>query len=172
MIFQQTEHSNCTKNQSYHSWNNTGIYLRPWIPPLQQNGNISIPPEKLKTASKYKHVFSTNEWHLHTYYAISGAFMIWNYGIQSDFNHFCFLALENSCLLLSQDFWHAPSKRFGLLYTKMFLLPLVHFCNCNLSPNGQIISFIGTQAHLQTQLLRAEWYKVLKIFHCRISPTE
>ena len=62
----------------------------------------------------------------------------------------------------------------GLVYlcTKRFLLPLLHFWNYNPSPNGQIISFIGTQAHLQTQLAGAEWYKVLKIIHCRISLTE
>ena len=42
----------------------------------------------------------------------------------------------------------------------------------NPSPNGQIISLIGAQAHLQIQLLRAEWYKMLKILHCRIYPTE
>ena len=50
-------------------------------------------------------------------------------------------------------------------YTKMFLLSLLHFWNYSLSPNGQIISFTGAQAHLQTKLLRAEWYKVLKIIH-------
>ena len=38
------------------------------------------PPEKSKTASQYKHVFQP-EWHLHTYYGIAGAFMIWNYRI-------------------------------------------------------------------------------------------
>ena len=32
MIFQQPEHSICTKKYSYHSWNNTGINLRSWIP--------------------------------------------------------------------------------------------------------------------------------------------
>ena len=40
-----------------------------------------IPPEKSETSSKYKHVFSTNEWLLHIYYGIAGVFMIWNYGI-------------------------------------------------------------------------------------------
>ena len=50
-------------------------------------------------------------------------------------------------------------------YTKMFLLRLLHFWNYNLFPNGQINSFIGAQAHLQTQFLIAEWCKVLKIFH-------
>ena len=62
----------------------------------------------------------------------------------------------------------------GLVYlcTKKFLLLLLHFRNYKLSPNGQIISFIGAQAHLQTQPLRAEWYKVLKIIHCRIYPIE
>ena len=62
----------------------------------------------------------------------------------------------------------------GLVYlcTKKFLLLFLYFWNYNPSPNGQIISLIGAQAHLQTQLLRAEWYKVLKIIHCRISATE
>ena len=62
----------------------------------------------------------------------------------------------------------------GLVYlsTKKFLLPLLHFWDYNPSPNGQIMSFIGAQAHLQKQLVGAEWYKVLKIIHCRISPTE
>ena len=32
--------------------------------------------------------------------------------------------------------------------------------------------FIGAQAHLQTQLLRTEWQKVLKITLCRKSPTK
>ena len=54
-------------------------------------------------------------------------------------------------------------KGLVYLYTKNFLLQLLHFWNYNLSPNGQIVSFIGAQAHLQAQLLRAEWYKVLKI---------
>ena len=47
-------------------------------------------------------------------------------------------------------------KGLVYLHTKKFLLPLLHFWNYNLSPNEQIISFIGAQAHLQTQLLRAE----------------
>ena len=55
-------------------------------------------PEKSKTASKYKHIFSTNELLLHTYYGIASEFMIWSYGISSDFNHSCFLALENGCV--------------------------------------------------------------------------
>ena len=42
---------------SYHSWNNMGVNLCPWILLLWQNSKISIPPEKSKTASKYKHVF-------------------------------------------------------------------------------------------------------------------
>ena len=43
--------------------------------------------------------FSTNELLLHTYYGIAGTFMIWNYGISSDFNHSCFLALENDFMV-------------------------------------------------------------------------
>ena len=48
----------------------------------------------------------------------------------------------------------------GLVYicTKTCLLPLLHFWNYNSSPNGQTISFIGALAHLQIQLLRAEWH--------------
>ena len=62
----------------------------------------------------------------------------------------------------------------GLVYLsiKTFLPPLVYFWDYKPSANGQIISLIGSQAHLQIQLLRAEWYKVLNILHCRISPTE
>ena len=62
----------------------------------------------------------------------------------------------------------------GLVYlcTKYFLLPLLHFWNYNPSPNRQIISFISAKALLQTQLVGAEWYKVSKIVHCRISPTD
>ena len=62
----------------------------------------------------------------------------------------------------------------GLFYlcTKKFLLPLLHFWNYNPSPNGQIIFFTGAQAHLQTHLVWSEWCKVLKIIHCRISPTQ
>ena len=63
-------------------------------------------------------------------------------------------------------------KDLVYLCTNTFLLPLLHFWNYNLSPNGQTIFFIDTQAHLQTQILRVEWYKVLKITHCRISPIE
>ena len=63
-------------------------------------------------------------------------------------------------------------KGLVYLYTKNLFLPLLHFWNYNLFPNGQIIFFIDAQADLQTQLLRAEWYKVLKIIHCRIPPTE
>ena len=59
----------------------------------------------------------------------------------------------------------------GLLYLcfKKFLPLLLYFWNYNPSPNGQIVSLIGAQAHLQIQPLRAEWYKVLEIIHCRIS---
>ena len=62
----------------------------------------------------------------------------------------------------------------GLVYlcTKMFLPPFLFFWNYNVSPNGQIISLVGAQAHLQIQLLGDEWYKVLKIIYCRVSPTE
>ena len=63
-------------------------------------------------------------------------------------------------------------KGFIYLGNKKFLLPLLYFWNYNQSLNGQIISFICAQAHLQTQLLKAEGYKVLKVIHCRISPTE
>ena len=62
----------------------------------------------------------------------------------------------------------------GLLYfcTKHFLPALLYFWNYNPSPNGQIVSLIWAQAHLQIQLLWAEWYTVLNILHCRISPTK
>ena len=62
----------------------------------------------------------------------------------------------------------------GLVYlsAKMFLLLLLHFWNYKPSPNGQIMSFIGAEAHLEKRLVGAESYKVLKIIHCRISSTE
>ena len=62
----------------------------------------------------------------------------------------------------------------GLVYhrAKMFLLPLLYFWSYNPSPNVQIIFLVGSQGHLETQLLRAEWHKVLKIIHCRISLTK
>ena len=63
-------------------------------------------------------------------------------------------------------------KSLIYLCTNKFLPPLLYFWNYNPSPNGQIILLVGTQAHLQMQLLRTEWYKVLKIIHCRISPTK
>ena len=44
------------------SWNNVGANLRSWILLLRQKRQDFIPPEKLETASKYKHVFSSNEW--------------------------------------------------------------------------------------------------------------
>ena len=81
---------------SYHSWNNMGVNLCPWILLLRQNSNP--PPEKSKTVSKYKHVFQAMSYFYTTYYGIVGTFMIWNYGIWSDFNHSCFLALENGCM--------------------------------------------------------------------------
>ena len=55
-------------------------------------------------------------------------------------------------------------KGLVYLYTKTFLPLLLHFWNYDLSPNGQMISLVGAQARPQTQLLSAEWYKVLKIF--------
>ena len=82
LIFQQPEHLICTKKYLYHF----GVNLHSWwIPPIRQNDKISSPaPEKSKTiqtfASQYNYiyVFSTNEWHLHTYYGIAGTFfMIW-----------------------------------------------------------------------------------------------
>ena len=39
-------------------------------------------------------------------------------------------------------------KGLVYLYTKKFLLPLLHFWNYNLFPNGQIISFIGAQTSI------------------------
>ena len=63
-------------------------------------------------------------------------------------------------------------KALMYLCTKKFLPVLLYFWNYNPSPNEQIISLVGAQAHLQIQLLRAEWYKVLRIIYCRISPTE
>ena len=54
-------------------------------------------------------------------------------------------------------------KGLVYLYTKTFLPLLLHFWNYNLSPNGQVISLTGVQVHPQTQLVRSEWYKVLKI---------
>ena len=41
-------------------------------------------------------------------------------------------------------------KGLVYLYTKKFLLPLLHFWNCNLSPNGQTISFFDAETHFQT----------------------
>ena len=59
---------------------------------LWQNSKISIPPEKLKTASQYKHAFLTNnEWHLHTYYEIAGAW---------------FEIMGFSQILIIPAFWH------------------------------------------------------------------
>ena len=60
----------------------------------------------------------------------------------------------------------------GLFLPTIFLLLLLYFWNYNPSPNGQIVSLIGAQAHPQIQLLRAEWYKVLMILNCRTSPTK
>ena len=60
-------------------------------------------------------------------------------------------------------------KGLAYLFFEKFLPSLLCFWNYS---NGQIISLIGAQAHLQTQPLGAEWYKVLKIIHCRIYPTK
>ena len=57
-------------------------------------------------------------------------------------------------------------KGLVYLYTKKFLPLLLHFWNYNLSPNAQIISLIGAQAHSQAQL------SVLNIIHCRTSAIE
>ena len=61
----------------------------------------------------------------------------------------------------------------GLIYlcTKKSLPPYLYFWNYNPSPHGEIFSLVGNQARLQIRLLRDEWYKVLKIIHCRMSPT-
>ena len=63
-------------------------------------------------------------------------------------------------------------KGLVYFYAKTFLPLLLHFWNYNLSPNGKMVSLVGAQACPQTQLLGAEWYKVLKIIHCGIFPTE
>ena len=47
-------------------------------------------------------------------------------------------------------------KGLAYLFCKKFLPSLSYFWNYNPSPNGQIISLIGAQAHLQTQPLRAK----------------
>ena len=65
-------------------------------------------------------------------------------------------------------------KIFGMHFQEGFFFlytsPLLYFWNYNPSLNGQIISLIGAQFRSQIHLLRAEWYKVLKILHCRVSP--
>ena len=66
--------------------------------------------------------------------------------------------------------FHGPWNFQGHQRNSMW--KFLHFWNYNPSPNGQLVSFIGAQAHLTTQLVGAEWYKVLKIIHCRISPTK
>ena len=58
------------------------------------------------------------------------------------------------------------------LRAKMFLPPLLYFWSYNPSPNVKIIFLVGSRAHLETQLLTAEWHKVLKFIHCRISLTK
>ena len=77
----------------------------------------------------------------------------------------------------SSDYFHkifGMHLQKGLVYlsSKKVLPPLLHFWDYNPSPIGQIISFIGSQAHLQIQLLRDEWYQVLSIIHCAVSPAE
>ena len=47
-----------------------------------------------------------------------------------------------------------------------------YFWIYNPPTNGQIVSLIGAQVHLQIKLLRTEWYRVLKILRFRISPTK
>ena len=65
-------------------------------------------------------------------------------------------------------------KIFGMHFQEglffLYTSPLLYFWNYNPSLNGQIISLIGAQFRSQIHLLRAEWYKVLKILHCRVSP--
>ena len=63
-------------------------------------------------------------------------------------------------------------KGSGYFDTKTFLPPLLYFWIYNPFPNGQIVSLITAQVHLQMQLIRAEWYRILKILLYRISPTK
>ena len=49
-------------------------------------------------------------------------------------------------------------RGFIYLCTEQTLLSLLRFWNYNPSPNGQIVSLIGAQAHLYIQLQRTEWY--------------
>ena len=82
MIFQQPEHLICTKQYSYHSLNKPGeIYTHGFHFYGKQQDFIPLENRKLP-----QNVFSTNEWLLHTYYGVAGTFMIWNYGIYSDFS--------------------------------------------------------------------------------------
>ena len=69
-----------------------------------------------------------------------------------------------------QGNFHSPWNLQG--YQRNSMLNFLNFWNYNPSPNGQIVSFIGAQAHLKTKLVGAEWYKVLNIIHCRTSPTK
>ena len=48
MIFKQPEHSICIKKYSYHSWNNTGVNLQPWIRSLRQTARFQSPRKNRK----------------------------------------------------------------------------------------------------------------------------
>ena len=70
-----------------------GVNLRLQIPLLQQKQQDFIPLKKSKIASKYKYVFPTNEWLLHTFYGIA-------------LPHSWFEIMEFSQILIIPAFWH------------------------------------------------------------------
>ena len=112
MIFQKPEHSICTKKYSYRSEINMGVTLRPWVLLIWQNGKIWVLPKKSKTPSKYKHVFSTNEWLLRTYYGIAGAFIhdlkLWNLHLVR------FLSLLLSVTATGKCLWCSKSDQISV----------------------------------------------------------
>ena len=69
--------------------------------------------------------------------------------------------------LFARTFW----KVWSTCTLKNFCHSSNLFLSYNPSLNKQIFSLIDAQAHFQTQLRRAGWYRLSKILHCSISTT-
>ena len=92
MIFQQPEHSICTKKYSYHSWSNTGVNLRSLIPPYGKTAK-NFSPWKI-----WKLPHNTNMF----FQPMSDIYTL----IMGLLAHSWFEIMEFSQILVIPAFWH------------------------------------------------------------------
>ena len=101
MIYQQSEHSVCTRNYSYHFWNNIERkfehWVLPWISLLWQTRAIWIPRKKIKLPQN-TNIFL---WPVSNFYTLITGILTHSWfeimEFIQNYDRFYFLALENDC---------------------------------------------------------------------------